>query len=342
MLKPKMYSYEEYPVDNRTTEGMKEIVGNPDLLNVQWRHNIEYLDRGGVKLHLQILEPLRIIDEYMPLERFNKKRKWPTIVYIPGSGWLKQEVKNSVHNLSKMVERGFLVAIVEYRPSDSNVVQVDTSETREHLQFRKLCTEEEYKPTDRAPFPAQVKDAKEAIRFLKRNAEKYNIDSDKIVIWGDSSGGHTATLVAMTGERCLTEISDDGFNCSVKGCIDYYAPSDMTKGNLDPCLLDFNSADGLAGFLIGGKNVLENSDLIEPTIITNYIEKEVVIPPILIFHGDKDRIIPFSQSLHLFNKLREEAKDVNLYKVKNADHGGASFWTDKVLDIVQEFIKRTT
>src|SRR4029453_9778145 len=53
--------------------------------------------------------------------------------------------------------------------------------------------------SDKAVFPAQIQDCQAAIRFLRANAKKYNIDADRVGVWGGSAGGHLAALLGTAG-----------------------------------------------------------------------------------------------------------------------------------------------
>jgi acetyl esterase/lipase len=312
MIEPKIYSYSDFPVNNASTKGMKVIKAETEKLNIKWIRDVEYIDRGGKKLYLQILEPRKITDE-MFLPGVKSTNVWPTIVYVPGSGWHKQDVYAYVPMLTKVAERGFVVALVEYRPSEE------------------------------ASFPAQILDTKAAVRFMKKHADKYSADSDKVVVFGDSSGGHTALMTAFTAEDQLIEQEQCSkeFDCSVKGVVDYYGPTNISKMNDSPSILDHLGADSPEGFLIGRKNVLDNMDLVAPTIVTNYISQSKDIPPALIIHGDKDRFVPFTQSVLVYDALRDAGKEATFYKLQGSDHASAAFWEESVLDVVEEFIRNS-
>lgn len=74
------------------------------------------------------------------------------------------------------------------------------------------------------------------------------------------------------------------------------------------------------------------------TVVMKYVEKDKMIPPVLILHGDMDKSVPFYQSVLLYDKLIECKKDVQIYKIRDAGHSGAESWNKEVLDIVNEFI----
>jgi acetyl esterase/lipase len=94
--------------------------------------------------------------------------KFPLIVFVQGSAWRRQQIFAHLQHLVRVCGKGYAVAMVQYRPSDI------------------------------APFPAQIQDTKTAIRFLRKNAAEYGIDPGRVALWGDSSGGHTAVMAGIT------------------------------------------------------------------------------------------------------------------------------------------------
>lgn len=301
-IEPRELSYKAFPASEATAAGMKVLSMNPDAVYCTVLHNHTYCERDGRPLHMHLI---------LPSQHERPDAIWPLLVFVQGSAWRQQHLDANLAPLSWISRQGYAVAIVEYRPSDI------------------------------APFPAQIQDAKTAIRYLRKNAGQFNIDPEQIVIWGDSSGGHTAVMTGITPrDRKLDTDVYDGLSCEVKGIIDYYGPTDITRMNEAHSTMDHAGADSPEGLLIGGLNVLENPVQAEPTIIMNHISQEVDIPPILMIHGNKDRLVPFEQSVLLYNDLKQKGKDVEFYKIEGADHGGPDFWSDEVLGIVQAFITR--
>ena len=70
----------------------------------------------------------------------------------------------------------------------------------------------------------------------------------------------------------------------------------------------------------------------------NYICDDRAIPPVLMFHGTNDELVPFGQSCMLYDKLKSCGKTAKFYAVDNAHHGGREFWSEQVLGIVTDFI----
>ena len=70
------------------------------------------------------------------------------------------------------------------------------------------------------------------------------------------------------------------------------------------------------------------------------ISENVSLPPILMFHGTKDRTINPKVSIVVYEALKKYNKDVKLYLLEGADHGGSEFFSDNVLDIIEEFLQK--
>jgi hypothetical protein len=91
----------------------------------------------------------------------------------------------------------------------------------------------EYAGTQRpiiAQHPAQSYDCKAAIRFLRASAAKYNLDPDQFGVGGDSSGGHLAAFVGISGDVADMEgdLGNPGFSSRVQAVVDWFGPTDLT------------------------------------------------------------------------------------------------------------------
>lgn len=301
-MKAVMCSYEEFPGSKLAPEGMKVMKADRSLRFAMPKLHVKYAEKDGMPLHLQIILPPMEFEDMM-----GKEKKYPLVVFIQGSGWMEQDLGQKMHGLCEFATRGYVVAIVEYRPSYV------------------------------APFPAQIKDAKTAIRFLQKNADDYHIDKENIFVWGDSSGGHTCVMVAATMEH---EYNDEEGSLDVKAFVDYYGPTDITRMNDQPSTQDHLSADSLEGLLIGKRRVDENPEWTDAVNPMNHISEKREMKPMLIVHGDKDRLVPFQQSVLLYEKMREAHKTVEFYKLEGADHAGDAFLKEPVLDLVEQFLKK--
>ena len=269
---------------------------NKITYNIDYNPDVVYASKDNIDLTLQIFVPR--------LLKVDTNARYPLIIEIKGSAWKKQNVYRNVAAMADFARRGYVAAIVEYRPSDIAV------------------------------FPAQIEDARDAISFMINNADKYNVDTNNIFVWGDSSGAHTALFTAIP----LSE--NDNTITSINAIIAYYPPTDLLEMRNDPLGSTTGDADSPEGILIGRKNVYDFPE--EAKRISPYYEisKVTSMPPIFLAHGTADSVVPFSQSKILADKLKEENRVYEFYALKDADHGDWQFWTKDMFDLVEKFINK--
>ena len=303
----------QFPAAKELPEGTKIVDWNATPEQealVEFHFNVVYDIRDTQRSTLQILLPTSPTLMGMPFGAPLEPVKYPLIVYIPGSAWMKQVLLMMLPRMIKVCQRGFAVAIVEYRPS----------------MLR--------------PFPAQIEDAKTAIRFMRKNADLYNIDTDNISIWGDSSGGHTSVMAGITEDGVLDNRQYGEFSTAVNCIVDWFGPTDISVMGDYPSMMEHSHPDTPEGLLIGHLDVQANPELADKTKPMNYLTKDKATPPMLIMHGDIDDVVHFNQSCRLYNKMRELDKDVTLYKLTGSGHGTNGFATDEILDVVIDFINK--
>lgn len=294
------------PADETEVMGMKKLKSNPEEKErAYYVPNVEYVKRGDMALHLQMFIPGGL------LPGMSSSRRFPLIVFVQGAGWGEQEMFFNLPQIGEMARRGYVVASVKHRAS-----QV-------------------------AGFPAHLQDVKSAIRFLRANADTYFINPDEVAIWGDSSGGHTALLVGVTGD--MEEFkTEDNHNLSdaVKAVVDFFGPTDLAQINNVPRSPEFTKdvEHGPESILLGGC-VADHPEIAQAANPIQYVSEEKELPPFLIVHGDRDATVPFNQSVLMVEKLQSCKKDVEFYKICEADHG-IFFWSNELLDIVEEFVER--
>lgn len=217
------------------------------------------------------------------------KEPMPAIVFLHGGGWFEGHPNRGLAALAHFAERGYLCASVEYRLSGE------------------------------ARFPAQIEDAKEAVRFLRAKAAEFQIDPDRIGVWGQSAGGHLAALVGTSGG--VKELEGAGgwqkFSSRVQAVVNWNGPVDF----LEPVQMKHwaeRKSDAVVR-LIGGEPEANREKALRATPAT-YATKDD--PPFLIVHGDADEVVLPSQSESLHQALRRAGVDATLNVVKGAGHFG--------------------
>lgn len=172
----------------------------------------------------------------------------------------------------------------------------------------------DYRLAPRHKFPAQLEDAKCAVRWLRANAERYRIDTDRIVALGISAGAHLALLLGFTEPK-------DGFegqgghpeqSSRVQAVINCMGPIDLTRPGWPEI------SERMFIELLGGSREQIPAAYRAASPIT-YIRKGV--PPVFTLHGTMDEIVPNDQATLLDRALRAVGATSRLEKVEGKDHG---------------------
>lgn len=249
-----------------------------------------------------------------------KKEKMPAIVFVTGGGFINANRANGIQERLRLADEGYVVASITYRVA----------------------------PT--AKFPEPLEDVKAAIRYLKANAEKFNIDSNRVGIIGGSAGGY---LSAMVGTTSGTKTFDKGENLnessSVKCAVDLFGLSDLTKVGddfSDQVKAAHKSAGATEALWVNGSPVFGGKDggifadleAAEAANPIHYIDKNSA--PMLLMHGTADRVVSPSQTDLLFQALKQKGIAAERYEVVNAQHGGVYWVQDNVMDIIVGFFDK--
>lgn len=300
-LEPLHVAPEVFPAEPELPEGCREIRICDDPLNVSLKTNIVYAEKDGMPLHLHV---------FMPTKGAADASKYPLVIYITGSAWLPQDMDQMIPDLCAFSKRGYCVASVQYRPSAV------------------------------APFPAQIEDVKTAMRFMRLHAAEYHADVTKTAYFGASSGGHTALFCGITGDSEILPAAYPEYSCSADAVVDWFGPTDFPLMNTRPSAMDHVKPTSPEGLLLGGVNVPENAEKADKANPRFYLSGEKATPPVLIMHGDRDILVPFHQSILIYERLRELRKDVEFYKLLDASHGFNGFQSTAAYDLVDEFLRR--
>lgn len=268
---------------------------------LEWLYvpDVVYAEYETCKRHLQLIIPYRPV--------WDRDQRYPLILFIPGSAWFRQEVYNSIPAYAKMAERGFVMAILQFRESTL------------------------------APFPAQVQDTKAALRFLAQKAGDFHIDTSSMFLAGNSSGGHIALLTGLTSAHNMFDTSlYTGVSADIRGIIACSAPTDILR--CAPAPMPPGTPRPTAR-LLGVTEVQQHPALAKAASCAPYITREAKLPPILLLHGTEDSTVSIENSRALFSLLRNADKEVSYYELLGAGHGGAVYWSEPVLNLIEQFIR---
>ena len=246
----------------------------------------------------------RSLDVYLPEKA---DAPLPLVVWVHGGGW---SAGNKDGNQAlRLMEAGFATASINYRLSQEAI------------------------------FPAQIEDCKAAIRFLRGHAKEYNIDPNRIGVWGSSAGGHLVALVGTSGDVKQLEGKDGDLSVSssVQAVCDWYGPTDLGQMGAQSgpeSKMDHNAPNSPESRLLGGP-VQDKLDVVKVANPITYVSKDD--PAFLIMHGDRDPLVPLAQSKLLDAALKAAGVESTLYVVEGGGHGGPGFDKPEAVQMIRDF-----
>ena len=201
----------------------------------------------------------------------------PILIHIHGGGWANG-TKESQGGFSFLFKNGIAVANVEYRLRDV------------------------------AKAPAAIEDVRCALIYILKNAEALNIDPNKIIVSGNSAGGHLALITGLLdNNRLFDKNCKYAPDINIAAIINKYGVSDITrlqnKGSVRKWIDDKMDDIFFLRSVSPLYHITENS------------------PPVLTIHGDKDQSVPYNQAVILDKKLRKNNVLSKFITVENGGHG---------------------
>jgi acetyl esterase/lipase len=163
----------------------------------------------------------------------------------------------------------------------------------------------EFRLANVAPAPAAIQDGLKATRWFADHAAEYRVDPAKIIAIGASSGGHLALLVGM-----LPAESRIGPVTKLAAIIDMFGPADLSNDNPGP-----GQRMRASGWLPKQDG---NGDLAKALSPINCVRTG--LPPVLIIHGDRDQLVPYSQSVELKTRLKQAGNEVESFTMAGDGH----------------------
>lgn len=230
--------------------------------------------------------PFQQLDLYVP----EGAGPFPVVVWIHGGAWVAGD-KNHPRALPLLVSQGFAVASINYR----------------------LAQHE--------PHPAQINDCKNAVRWLRKHADRYRLDPNKIGAWGHSAGGHLTALLGTTGDIAAVdegnEPKDPKRETAVQAACDWAGPTNFASiaAQQGPdAELDFNDPHGPLAVLMTGKSKAARNGA-SPV---NRLSADDA--PMLIVHGKRDTVVPVEQASELDDKMKAAGLQVECLIVPDEGH----------------------
>ncbi len=226
----------------------------------------------------------------------------PTLIYIHGGGWTGGTKEAGFNKVLPYLAMGWNAVNVEYR-----LARVSQA-------------------------PAAVEDCLCALRWVAANAKQRHIDLNRIVVTGDSAGGHLALTTGMIPESAGLDRECPGAPLpKVAAIVDWYGITDVND------LLDGENRRAYAVQWLGSSP--SRSEIAKRLSPLEYVRPG--LPPVLMIHGDADPTVPYQHSVRLKAALDKAGVPNELFTVPGGKHGG--FTADenvKVYGAIKEFLQK--
>lgn len=237
------------------------------------------------------------LDLYIPA---GAKAPLPLVLWTAGSAWLADTGKRNAGGIAAQLNpAGYAVAGVSIRSSSQ------------------------------VPFPGQLHDIKAAIRWLRTNAARYGLDPNRIAIMGDSSGGWTTAMAALTGDAPDVEgaVGTTGVSSAVQAAVAFYPPTNfltMDAWALRKCAQpNCHDNEKSPESRLVGCAIQTCPEKVQAANPLRYVTAGD--PPLMILHGGSDPLVPHNQGEQLYMALNKACLESVFISLPKAGHGP---WND--------------
>ena len=237
-------------------------------------------------------------DIYLPKQ---EQASYPVVIHIYGSAWFSNSSKGMADLgtiVKALLEAGYAVVCPNHRSSMD------------------------------AKWPAQIHDIKAVIRFVRGEADKYKFDPSFIATSGFSSGGHLSSTAATTSGTKQTKVGTVDIDLegsvgnylnessTVNAACDWSGPIDLT--NMD-CGESMKMGENSPEDVLLNSKLAKEPDKYLSLSATTYVDKND--PPVIIFHGEKDNVVPCCQGKEFFETLKAAGVKTEATFVPEGGHG---------------------
>jgi acetyl esterase/lipase len=228
---------------------------------------------------------------------------FPAVLVIHGGGWRGGSKSDVRPLLGEFTKRGYVAVSPQYRFCPKNA------------------------------FPAQVHDVKAAVRFIKANAKKYQVDPDRIGAIGFSAGGHLALMLGLTGpsDGLEGDVSPGAPDSRVKAVVNYFGPTDLAAKDI-PLV-----SRGMVKDFLGGTPDAKPDAAAKASPIT-FVSKDDA--PVLTFQGTKDPLVPYNQAIKLADAMNAAGVPGRVELLIGASHGWTGAELDRTIGETFQFLDR--
>lgn len=206
----------------------------------------------------------------------------------------------------------------------------------------------DYRLSSEALFPAQLDDVRQALAWIGAAGEEHGLDPSRVMLWGDSAGGHLAALAALDTEPAVAldtepaagpaSVLASGSRPAVRAVVNWYPITDLTALQADALAVGgepHDTPDARETALLGAP-VQDLPDLARRASPVAHVRPGA--PPFLLVHGTGDLAAPYAQSLRLRDALAAAGNEVTLSTITGPGHMWQGADTAQLTDILNTTI----
>ena len=225
------------------------------------------------------------LDLFLPKDDGKSLR--PAVIVIHGGAW-RSGSKRQLRNLAELfARRGYVAAAINYRLAP------------------------------KWSYPAQLDDCQRAVRWLRKNAKEFRVDTKRFGAAGASAGGHLSLLLGTREVRDDSDPELKGISSKVQCILSIFGPTDFTDERYIQASRNPVAGRALVDFL--GKPYDEAPELWKEASPIHHVSPDDA--PTFIIHGDQDPLVPLDQSVKFAEALKKAGIDVQIVVIKGMGHG---------------------
>lgn len=285
-------------------EKYMEIAKNPPVISsIEELSAMESMDYKDIE-YKNVNGVSQTLDIYGPKK--NIKGGSPVILYVHGGSWVYGD-KSIPDVISPVLdafrEEGFTIISTSYE----------------------LMRGEEI-------FEKQISDVKDTIRWIHKNKDAYGFNINEIGVIGTSSGAHLALMATYTDDSKFTSDSElADFSSKVKYVVDFFGPTDLNT--LD---LSFGNWD-IEQIVKSAEEKNEKEEIFNNFSPINYVSENM--PKTLIVHSKVDQVVPYDNSIKLYDKLKDTGNKVEMLTLETSNHDLSGVKDEEGLEIAIKMLR---
>ncbi len=182
---------------------------------------------------------------------------------------------------------------------------------------------------ENTPIENPIKDVKDSIRWIYKNKDKYNFDTNNIGVLGISSGAHLALMASYSKDNEFIGDTDlSNYPSKVNYIIDVFGPTDLSTLDTSSVEDEYKSE---IETLINSPNIINNYSPI------NYISNSS--PSTLIIHSKTDEIVPYKNATKLYDSLENKNLNPKLLTLNSGSHFFNGYNSNEIIALIFEVLK---